>query len=537
MDVPISLAILLAAGMSLFETLQGGHHAYFDAALSLTFFLLIGRYMDHQTRSAARSAAKELTALEVQTAERISDLGVETVAVSKLRCGDSVLVASGSRVPVDGILLSARALMDRALLTGESTPASAKSGDMMQAGEINLGAPLEMRATKVGEDTSLRRMAALIETAENARNSYTALADRAAAIYAPAVHLLALAAFIVWASLTGDLRLATNIAIAVLIITCPCALGLAVPAVSTAAISRLFGEGFLVKHATALERLAEVDHIVFDKTGTLTRPSITFSEHPDELTKSLAKGLAQASQHPLSKALMDALPNVKPVALRNITEEPGNGIQANYKGAHVRLGRGSWLGGSFPGLGLKIGDQTPIEIRVEETIREGVPEALGRLNIPAEILTGDTEGPANQVAETLGLPVTAKVLPGDKLDRLKGLSEEGHHVLMVGDGLNDTAALAAAHASIAPSSALEASRNAADVVALKESFHALPLVIAVAKASRSISQQNFAIAALYNCIAVPIALAGFATPLAAALAMSLSSITVLLNAQRMRFVQ
>jgi len=167
--------------------------------------------MDHQTRSAARSAAKELTALEVQTAERISDLGVETVAVSKLRCGDSVLVASGSRVPVDGILLSARALMDRALLTGESTPASAKSGDMMQAGEINLGAPLEMRATKVGEDTSLRRMAALIETAENARNSYTALADRAAAIYAPAVHLLALAAFIVWASLTGDLRLATLI--------------------------------------------------------------------------------------------------------------------------------------------------------------------------------------------------------------------------------------------------------------------------------------------------------------------------------------
>jgi len=206
---------------------------------------------------------------------------------------------------------------------------------------------------------------------------------------------------------------------------------------------------------------------------------------------------------------MDALPNVKPVALRNITEEPGNGVQANYNGAHVRLGRGSWLGGSFPGLGLKIGDQTPIEIRVEETIREGVPEALGRLNIPAEILTGDTEGPANQVAETLGLPVTSKVLPGDKLDRLKGLSEEGHHVLMVGDGLNDTAAL----------------------------VHALPLVIAVAKASRSISQQNFAIAALYNCIAVPIALAGFATPLAAALAMSLSSITVLLNAQRMRFVQ
>jgi len=226
MDVPISLAIILAAGMSLFEALNGGEHAYFDAALSLTFFLLIGRYMDHQTRSAARSAAKELTALEVHMAQRITPAGVQSVNVQSLNIGDHVLVASGARVPVDGELTSDHALMDRALLTGESAAVPLDTGAPVQAGEINLGAPIELRATAVGEDTSLRRMAALIETAENGRNSYTALADRAAQIYAPAVHLLALAAFLGWIAVTGDIRLALNIAIAVLIITCPCALGL-----------------------------------------------------------------------------------------------------------------------------------------------------------------------------------------------------------------------------------------------------------------------------------------------------------------------
>ncbi|MEN8841449.1 MAG: heavy metal translocating P-type ATPase, partial [Octadecabacter sp.] len=214
MDVPISLAILLAAGMSLFETLNSGAHAYFDAALSLTFFLLIGRYLDHQTRSAARSAAKELTALEVQTAERITPSGTQTVSTMSLNIGDDILVPSGARVPVDGVLTSAKALMDRALLTGESAAVSVQSGDALQAGEINLSAPFQIRATAVGEDTSLRRMAALIETAENGRNSYTALADRAAQIYAPAVHLLSFVAFLGWVFATGDIRHALNIAIA-----------------------------------------------------------------------------------------------------------------------------------------------------------------------------------------------------------------------------------------------------------------------------------------------------------------------------------
>jgi Cu2+-exporting ATPase len=537
MDVPISLAILLASAMSLFETLQGGTEAYFDAALSLTFFLLIGRYMDHRTRSAARSAARELTALEVHTAERLTGDETKTVAVTDLEVGDIILVPTGARVAVDGVLLSADALMDRSVLTGESAAVTLKSGDILQAGEINLTAPLRLRAMTVGADTSLRRMAELVETAENARNSYTALADRAAQIYAPAVHTLALVALLGWWFATGEFRHSLNIAIAVLIITCPCALGLAVPAVSTAAVSRLFSAGFLVRHATALERLAEVTRIVFDKTGTLTRPTVQLPIDMTKEEKCVAKALAQSSFHPLSRALVNTLTDVPAAAVDNIQEITGQGVSGSYEGQTVQLGRGPWLGAQHSGLCLRVGDAAALPLEVPEALREGVAEAIGALDLPCEIVTGDTDLPAQTLAAKLSLPVISNASPQAKIDRLQTLSDEGERVLMVGDGLNDTAALAKAHASIAPSTALEASRNAADIVILKDSFADLPLIIRVARATRRLSQQNFAIAAIYNCIAVPIALAGFATPLAAALAMSLSSLTVLANAQRMRFIQ
>jgi Cu2+-exporting ATPase len=537
MDVPISLAIILAAGMSLFETMNGGAHAYFDAALSLTFFLLIGRYMDHRTRSAARSAAKELTALEVQTAQRIVDGTSHTVPVTTLEIGDVIAVSTGGRIPVDGVLMSAHALMDRSFLTGESAAVDVAQDEMLQAGEINVANPLTLRATAVGDDTSLRRMASMVETAENSRNTYTALADRAAQIYAPAVHLLAFLAFVGWYIATGDVRHALNVAIAVLIITCPCALGLAVPAVSTAAISRLFTMGYLVKHDTALERLAEVTQVVFDKTGTLSTPSVTLPDPFSADEKAVVKALAQASDHPLSRALETALINVVSGRLEQITEIAGQGIEGIWNGQTVRLGRGAWLGATFDGLGFQIGDTSPRLILASETPRTGVRQALAGLNLPCEIVTGDAPKPARSFAADLGIGVTSDVRPEEKLQYLQHLSDKGGRVLMVGDGLNDTAALAAAHASIAPATALDASRSASDVVILKDSFEQLPLLLTIAKLTRHLSKQNFAIAAIYNGIAIPIALAGLATPLAAALAMSASSITVLLNSQRIRFAK
>ncbi len=536
MDVPISLAILLATGMSVYESLNGGQHAYFDAGLSLTFFLLIGRFLDHRTRASARSAARELAALETQVAERLDGQGrAHTVPLTALSVGDLILVPTGARVPVDGTLETAQALTDRSFLTGESDPVALTGGAALSAGEVNLGPPLRLRATTVGEDTTLRRMARLVEGAENARNRYTSLADRAARIYAPAVHILALAAFLGWIAVSGDVRFALNVAIAVLIITCPCALGLAVPAVSTAAIGKLYELGFLVKSGTALERLAEVDGVVFDKTGTITLPGGSrFSEGLDDRDRAVALALAQTSTHPVSRALRASFAGVEPARVTDIEEVAGEGIHGRWNGREVFLGRGP------KGLELRIGDHATA-IRLEEVLRPGAAQAaadLRGLNLSVSLVSGDTPERVAGIAEELGISdIHAATKPDEKHALIETRRAEGQLQAMIGDGLNDTAALAAAHASVAPSSALDASRNAADVVLLREGLQDIPKLFSIARRATRLSKQNFAIATVYNMIAVPIALLGFATPLIAALAMSASSITVLLNAIRVRAVR
>ncbi|MEL7114781.1 MAG: heavy metal translocating P-type ATPase [Pseudomonadota bacterium] len=538
MDVPISLAILLACAISLYETMNTGHHAYFDAALSLTFFLLIGRYLDHRSRASARSAAKELAALEVFTAERLEDGKARTVPLAELVIGDAILVPTGTRIPVDGTLKSGGAVTDRAFLTGESEPITSARGDVIRAGEINLGAPFTLCATAVGEDTSLRRIARLVEQAENARNRFTTMADRAAQFYAPVVHLLALGAFLGWMIVSGgDLRLSINIAIAVLIITCPCALGLAVPAVSTAAIGKLYEIGFLVKSGTALERLAEVDRVIFDKTGTLTQPGITLET--TELTeddRAIALALAQHSSHPVSRALVESLEELMPAAVEEIKEVPGKGITGLYQGRDVRLGNGAWLGANAPGLALRIGDRV-LTLGQHEALRPGAiaaAEALKAQGYHLTLLSGDAPSAVQHIADQLGIDDWhAAISPEDKHAMV---AAHGARSVMVGDGLNDTPALAAAHASIAPSTALDASRNAADVVILRDGLAGIPTLLEVARKSTRLCKQNFNIATLYNVIAVPVALMGLVTPLIAAISMSTSSITVLLNALRVRRV-
>lgn len=539
MDVPISLAIILAGGMSLFETLMGGEHAYFDAALSLTFFLLIGRYLEHRTRSAAHSAAKELAALEAHTAERQNNTGSEVVPIDALRIGDIVLVASGMRVPADGRLMTAQGITDRSLLTGESEPVSHAAFDALHAGEINLAGPLEVKVTAVGQDTRLHQIAQLVETAENARNRYTSLADRAAQIYAPAVHLLAFATFVGWVVWTQDVRHALNVAIAVLIITCPCALGLAVPAVSTAAISRLYRLGFLVKSGTALERLAEVRTIVLDKTGTLTSPDFSFDLSAfgtDDLR--IAKALAQSSAHPLSQALNRYLKDQIPADLSDIREVQGCGITALSGATSVALGKADWLGSDGTGLVLKISEMRHA-LPFQEPLRDGVSHMVNNLQKAAyklEVLSGDTTAKTSKLADTLGLGrFRSKVSPEDKSAYIDTLAAHSEFPCMIGDGLNDTVALASAHASIAPGAALDAARNAADVIVIDDTMKNIPKVFAISRKAVALSRQNFGIAIAYNAVAVPIAILGFATPLAAALAMSLSSITVLINAARLGY--
>ena len=541
MDVPITLAILLASGMSLFETISHGDHAYFDAALSLTFFLLAGRYLDQKMRSVARSAATELAAMEVPTALRMNGTDMETVAIQDVAVGDILMVQAGGKVPVDGRIISGVTDMDRSFLTGESDPVSVGINSDVNAGEINLSAPIQIQATAVGEDTLLHSLADLVSVAESAKSRYNSLADRAARIYAPAVHLLAVAAFVLWIWLTaGDVRVAMNIAVAVLIITCPCALGLAVPAVSTVASGRLFKSGILVKHATALERLAEIDAVVLDKTGTLTfgLPEMVTQLSDDDLA--IAAGIARQSAHPRSKAIVQAAGarGVSAATVTDITEEPGMGLQGRHNGQTVRLGRAVWVGCvSSTMTVLQIGtDVHSLEFR--DSLRDGAADlirAFKTRGIPVSLLSGDVKMAVDQVADELGIDNRFhEMLPQDKIDFLNQCTQAGQKVLMIGDGLNDVGALSVAHVSIAPASALEATRVAADMVLVSPDLRNVFSAIGTARSARARILENFAVAAVYNMIAVPIAFAGFATPLAAAIAMSTSSIIVSLNALRTR---
>ncbi|WP_127107181.1 heavy metal translocating P-type ATPase [Pararhodobacter zhoushanensis] len=546
MDFPISLAIVLATGMSLYETLNGGHHAYFDAAVMLTFFLLAGRYLDFRTRAVARSAAQELAALEVPRALRVTDGTEETVAVSALTLGDLVLVRPGGRIPVDGVIVAGTSELDRSLLTGETLPVFASPDLVVTAGAVNLTGPLTVRVTAAGKDSSLHRMADLVAVAENARNKYTTLAERAARLYSPSVHLLAFGAFLAWMWITGgDVRLALNIAAATLIITCPCALGLAVPAVVTAASGKLFRAGLLIKDGSALERLAEVDTVVFDKTGTLTLGTPepvsldTLSPHALEI----GAALGAASSHPLAQSLAQAAKarGVIPALLDDIAEVPGHGVQALWQGTRVRLGRADWVGADSletTGTYLAIGAERVHAIAFTDRLRDGAQEAVTAFKAQGKrvlLISGDVPGAVRAMAERLGIDDwQAEALPQDKSATIEALQAKGHKVLMIGDGLNDTVALTAAHVSISPATALDAARVASDIVLLGTSLAPLPHAQRTAVRAVRRIRENFAISFGYNLIAVPIALVGLASPLIAALAMSVSSITVALNALRLK---
>jgi P-type Cu2+ transporter len=545
MDVPIVLALVLALATSLWETSLSGEHAYFDAALTLTFFLLAGRYLDYRTRAVARSAAEELAALEVPRAIRMQ-AGIEVeVAVAELAIGDLILVRPGGRMPVDGVITKGQSELDRSLLTGETLPVFAAPGTQVCAGEVNLTGPLVVRAEAVGEDTSLHRMADLVAIAESGRSRYTSLADSAAKLYAPGVHILSALAFVGWYFYTFDLRTALNIAAAVLIITCPCALGLAVPAVTTAASGRLFKKGMLIKHSTALERLAGVDTVVFDKTGTLTAGTPQLENIGDFTREDLeiALALAEGSSHPLSRALTEAAraAGVQPAQVSDLQERPGYGTEGQFQGRLVRLGRAAWLGadqGSQTAAWLDTGTGAPRGFLFHDSLRPGAAKAVSALKAAGKevlLISGDTTGAVEALANRLGIQKwVAEALPEDKAARVQMLAQQGRRVLMVGDGLNDTAALTAAHVSISPASALDAARVASDIVLLGQDLAPIAEACLVARKATRRIRENFRIATLYNVIAVPLAIAGFATPLIAALAMSTSSITVSLNALRLK---
>ena len=552
MDVPISLGVTLAYAMSLYETFTHGEHAYFDASVTLLFFLLAGRTLDHMMREKARSAVRNLVRLSPRGAMVIRDDGSrEYLALDEIAPGMRLAIAPGDRIPVDGRIVSGRSDMDFAVVNGESAPLRVEPGALTPAGTLNLTGPLVMEATRSASNSFLAEMVSMMEAAESGRAGYRRIADRASAIYAPAVHLLALGTFIGWMVASGDWRVALTTAVAVLIITCPCALGLAVPVVQVVAAGRLFENGVMVKDGSAMERLAQTDHVVFDKTGTLTqgKPRLVnaASVAPEHLA--IAARIARTSRHPLSQALAALDRGGDEIGEFDITETPGDGVEAiSADGDIYRLGRAAFaLDGRDDGL-ERAADASQVMLSkngafvemflFSDRLRRGAAQAVARLaalGVDAEILSGDREGPVRTLAGELGVQsYVAGVRPRGKVDRLKALAAAGGKPLMVGDGLNDAPALSAAHVSMAPASAADVGRMAADFVFLHESLEAVPLAIEVSRKAGSLIRQNFALAVLYNCIAVPLAVLGHTTPLIAALAMSSSSVIVVLNSLRLR---
>jgi Cu2+-exporting ATPase len=522
--------------------------AYFDASVTLLFFLLTGRYLDHLMRARARSAVSQLLSLTSDSASVVGEDGVtRLVPARSLRSSMMLAVAAGERFAADGIVESGESEVDGSLMTGETLPQPVGPGSRVHAGMLNLTGPLRVNITAAGNDTFLSEIVRLMSAAEQGKSRYVRMADRLARIYAPVVHVLALITLIAWLWLTGgNWNASLMTAIAVLIITCPCALGLAVPAVHVVASGVLFRNGAMIKDGAALEKLAAVDTIVFDKTGTLTlgRPRLVGPSTVSPESLAIAAGLAQASRHPLSKALCDAARKrgIAPVEVDKVAEHPGRGMSGSYHGHNVLLGSRSWCGLEADNsetqseLVLAVGSCSPVAFHFEDELRPDahkVVAALKRKGFDVRILSGDRMPAVRHAAVALGVETwQAEMTPHSKLDYLNALAGAGRKILMVGDGLNDAPALAAGFTSMAPSSATDIGRTAADTVFFGDRLYPIAAALDVAAKSGRLCRQNFIFATGYNLLAVPIAMAGLASPLIAAIAMSTSSLIVIANALR-----
>ncbi len=548
MDVPISLGVIGAVLVSIWQTIISGEHAYFDSAVMLLFFLLIGRYLDFRARRKARGAATDLLAMMSGTALLLDNEGnTKSVPIRDLREGMRVMVPMGQRIPADSIVLDGVSDIDTSLVTGETIPRPVSAGSQTFAGTINLSGALTLKVTSAAKDSLLSDIVRLMEKAEQGQAKYVRFADRAARFYTPAVHTLAAGTLLGWWLLGGmAFPDAVLIAVTVLIITCPCALGLAVPVVQVLATGRLMRQHVLVKSGDALERMATIDTVLFDKTGTLTlgRPALLPYADIRPAYLRYARTLASQSHHPLSRALLEGLATSEPViADCQVQEFPGQGLEASIDGQIVRLGSRQWCGDhSAPvtrhqEIWLSVDGAPVTAFQFEDQLRgdsRQTIDELKRFGLTPVLLSGDRTEVARDVARQLGIDqVVGDMSPIDKYNFLEDLKSKGHKVMMVGDGLNDAPTIAGADISISPSSAIDMTQNAADIVFVGDQLGAVTLAYKTSIFSQKLVKENFALAILYNVIAVPLAVMGLASPLVAAIAMSGSSLVVIGNSFRL----
>ncbi len=586
MDVPVSLGIGLAFAGSLWTTLFGGQHVYYDSVVMFVFFLLLARYFELMARRRSAHAAESLVQMLPAMATRLHEDGTETlVAVVELSPGDTVLVRPGDSIPADGTVLSGRSSVDESLLTGESLPLPKRSGDTVAAGTVNIESPLTLRVDKLGQDTLLSHILRLLERAQTEKPAITQLADRTAAWFVLAVLLLASSVALFWWQYAPDAWLA--ITLSVLVVTCPCALSLATPTAVTAATGTLTQHGLLTTRGHALETLARATHFVFDKTGTLTDGQLhvldmqTFSALSRAHCLSYAAALEQHSEHPLGKALVAFAASTTPTSTTStssvtevtevtevtnsvtdrrslstseVSNHPGQGLsgmiddQLWYIGTHVfiqtqtglkpdaqRLANLQAQGHSL--VWLADSQQIHCAFALGDQVRPGAQELIKSLHSSGKqvlLLTGDHAACAQRVAQSVGITqVFANLSPDDKLSQVKALQAQGATVAMIGDGVNDAPVLAAAQVSIAMGGGTQVARASADMILLSEDLQNLVQGIDTAQKTLRIIRQNLAWAVAYNLLALPAAAFGWVQPWMAAIGMSGSSLLVVANALRL----
>jgi len=564
-------AFLYSAAATIFPSFFHAHglqaDVYYDSVLLILGFLLIGNWLDARAKRRTLDALHGFAELQPQSARVLRNGAEVDLPVASLTAGEIIIVRPGERIPVDGVITAGASSVDESLITGESMPVPRSPGDRLIGGSFNHEGALEYRATSIGSDSVLGQMLRLMEEAQSSKAPMQQLADRVSAIFVPVVLVLAALTFIVWAMVGQEAGAgrAFAIAVAVLVIACPCAMGLAVPAALTVAIGRAAQLGILFKGGESLERLARVDTIVLDKTGTLTegRPGVT-AVHPHSVDEreliAIAAAVEQRSEHPLARAVLEYAEQhgISAASAENVRSIPGKGLTGTVQGREVAAGNRALmldLGIALPDSAQAQPGETPLYVAIDrryaglftarDQIRLGATEAIAalkRMGMSSVMLTGDNRAAADEVARALKLDQTfAELLPETKLQKIRDLQAQGRKVAMVGDGINDAAALAQADAGLAVGTGTDLAREAGDAILLRGEPAQIILALALARHTLRIMRQNLGWALVYNVVGIPIA-AGVLYPLIglllnpaiAAAAMALSSVSVLTNSLRLK---
>lgn len=539
---------------------------YYDSVLLILGFLLLGNWLDARAKRRTLDALHGFAQLQPQSA-RVLRGGVESeVPVAALEPGEVVIVRPGERIPVDGVVLSGASSVDESLITGESLPVPRSAGDRIIGGSLNYDGALEYRATSLGADSVLGQMLRLMDEAQSSKAPMQQLADRVSAVFVPAVLALAALTFIIWViAAHGGAGRAFAVAVAVLVIACPCAMGLAVPAALTVTVGRAAQLGILFKGGESVERLARVNAIVLDKTGTLTegRPGIT-AVHASSMDEAeliaFAAALEQRSEHPLARAVMDyaALQTIAVASAADVRAVPGKGVTGTVKGSAVAAGNRALmqeLGVALPETAAAQPGETALYIAVDgryagllaarDSIRPGAAQAvawLKQMGLHVAMLTGDNHASAEEVGRAVALEhVYAGLLPEQKLEKIRELQRTGLKTAMVGDGVNDAAALAQADAGLAVGTGADLAREAGDAILLRGEPMQIVTALALARQTLRVMRQNLGWALGYNVVGIPIAAGALypfigllLNPAVAAAAMALSSVSVLANSLRLK---